>query len=182
MTEHPRRDGPLRLRDLLNPRTDRVLERWVEASLAAYSAQAGVAWTREQDPFANPVGHSLRTGTRALFAALLGDADDATLRGGLDGIVRIRAVQQLTPAQAVGFVFCLKDVVRAELGEALEERALRLELVELEARIDRAALAAFDLFMEYRAQVSELRINELKRNIPWAVKRTNRVELEQEPG
>ena len=45
-----------------------------------------------------------------------------------------------------------------------------------------AALVAFDLYVQYRERVSTLRINELKRNIPWVVTRTNRAEVEREPG
>ncbi len=170
------------LRDELKRRTDRILGRWVEDSLAAYPAEASAAWTRERDPFANPVGHSLRTGTQVLLEALLDGADAEATKRGLDEIVRIRAVQQMSPSTAIGFVFRLKDAIRAELGEALDEPALRAELTELEGRIDAAALVAFDLFVEYRERVTTLRINELKKNIPWVVTRTNRAVVEREPG
>jgi hypothetical protein len=170
------------LRDELKRRADRILDRWVEDSLAAYPAEAGVAWTRERDPFANPVGHSLRTGTKALLQSLLDGADIEETRRGLDEIVRIRAVQQMSPSRAISFVFLLKDVIHAELGAALAEPALRAELRDLETRIDGAALVAFDLFVQYRERVSTLRINELKKNIPWVVTRANRAVAEREQG
>jgi hypothetical protein len=53
----------------------------------------------------------------------------------------------------------------------LENADVRAELVELEAGIDQVALAAFDLYVENRERLVELRIAELKRNIPWAVAR-----------
>jgi hypothetical protein len=170
------------LRDELKRRADRILDRWVEDCLAAYPAEASAAWTRERDPFANPVGNSLRAGTKVLFEAVLDGADAEATKRGLDGIVRIRAVQQMSPSAALGFVFRLKHVIRTELGEALATPALGEELTELEARIDEAALVAFDLFVQYRERVSTLRINELKRNIPWVVTRTNRAVVEREPG
>jgi len=169
------------LRDELKRRTDRILDRWVEDCLAAYPAEAGAAWTRERDPFANPVGNSLRAGTRILLDALLDGANGEATKRGLDGIVRIRAVQQMSPSAALGFVFRLKHVIRTELGEALAEPALLAELAALESRIDDAALVAFDLYVQYRERVSALRINELKRNIPWVVTRTSRTVAEREP-
>jgi hypothetical protein len=89
-------------------------------------------------------------------------------------IVRIRAVQQMSPSAAVGFVFRLKDAMRAELGDELRDGCFHDEMAELERGVDAAALAAFDVFTEQRERVSELRINELKRNIPWATGRTTR--------
>jgi hypothetical protein len=53
--------------------------------------------------------------------------------------------------------------------------------VEFEAKIDRVALAAFDIFSQCREQVLELRINEVKRSVAWAVDRLNRREVEPEP-
>jgi len=170
------------LRDELKRRADRILDRWVEDCLATYPAEASAAWTRQRDPFANPVGHSLRTGTQRLLEALLDGVDVEETKRGLDEIVRIRAVQQMSPSVAIGFVFHLKDAIRAELGDALDGPELRAELRELETRIDAAALIAFDLYVEYRERVTTLRINELKKNIPWVVTRTNRAVLEREPG
>jgi hypothetical protein len=46
-------------------------------------------------------------------------------------------------------------------------------LVEFEAEIDRVALAGFDVFVECREQVSELRINEVKRRVSWIVEKMN---------
>jgi hypothetical protein len=158
------------LRDLLQERKDTIVERWVHDALAAaYPGGGATAFGREQDRFANPVGHSLRVGTRAIFDAILEDADGATVRCSLDEIVRIRAVQQLSATDAIGFLFHLKALVRAELGAAADDQPLAGELAELERRIDRIVLAAFELYVAYRERVCELRINELKRSIPWMV-------------
>lgn len=165
------------LLDLLRQRSDHLHERWVEEALATYPKRTAAVWTREKDRFANPVGHSLREGTRLLLDGLLDGADVRTLRPGLDEIIRIRAVQQLTPAQALAFVFRLKDVVRAEVAGGLDAGAGEGPddaLLELERRVDDLALLAFEIFTEYRQRVFELRMEELKRNIPWAVGRAER--------
>jgi hypothetical protein len=159
------------LRELLGARRSEIAERWLEDTLSAYPPRTVDAWRRERDRFANPVGHALRVGTRAVLDALLDGPDAHAARRGLEEILKIRAVQEMAPSEAVQFVFRLKAVVRSGLGPILQEEAARRELAELEASIDDTALAAFDLYVENRTRLTELRIEELKRNIPWVVGR-----------
>ena len=159
------------LRELLRRRRAEIAERWFEDALSVYPPRTVDVWRRERDRFANPVGHALREGTRTLLDALLDVADPAAVRAGLGEVLKIRAIQEMAPGTAVAFVFRLKAVLRTELGATLDDAAVRRELTELEARIDQAALAAFDLYVENRERLVELRIAELKRNIPWAVAR-----------
>jgi hypothetical protein len=164
----------MRLGERLQDCKEAVVRRWLEDVLAEYSADAATAFVRQEDPFANPVGHSLRVGTRAIFDALLDGADVEEMRQPLEDIIRIRAVQELDPSRAVGFVFRLKDVIRDEIGQASSDPLVLAELAQLERRIDEAALAAFDVFVGCREQVCELRVNELKRQIPWIMERQSR--------
>jgi hypothetical protein len=79
----------------------------------------------------------------------------------LDAIIRIRAVQDLTASQAVGFVFLLKPI----LLELQPERNPVLLDVLLNDRIDRLALMAFDKYMQCREQLADIRVNEGRRRI-----------------
>jgi hypothetical protein len=159
------------LRELLREREDAIVERWFEDTLAVYPCGGAAAFGRERDQFANPVGHSLRAGTRELFDALLDEPDTETFGHALDGILSIRAVQQLPVRQAVGFLFRLKDLVRETLDGTAADPEIVTGLRELDQRIDCAALRAFETYVAYRELVCELRINELKRTIPWAAGR-----------
>lgn len=170
------------LRELLRRKADVVAARWCDAVLATYPERAYAAWTRETDPFANPVGHSLRVGTRAILGALLEGADGDALRESVRDIVRIRAVQQMSPSVAVGFVFQLKDAVRSVLADDLRGHRLDGELAGLDREIDGVAMAAFDVYAEQRDRVVELRMNELKRNIPWYAGRVGQAAVERELG
>ena len=88
-------------------------------------------------------------------------------------IIKIRAVQELSASQAVGFLFPLKEAVRSELGTAVTDSRFSRELAELEGQIDRIALAAFDMYVHCREQINELRVNEMKRQVSWVVERLN---------
>jgi len=175
-------DGTVMIRELLRRHRDEVARTWFEDTLSAYPARAVEAWVRERDPFANPVGHGLRVGTGAVVDWLLGDGDAHTMRRGLDDILRVRAVQELSPGDALRFVFRLKAVLRAELGEALADPTLRQELAGLEARIDEIGLEAFELFLAHRERLYELRVAELKRTIPWIAARDELAAAEREAG
>jgi hypothetical protein len=164
----------MKLADLLREHRDAIVERWLEDALSMYPAPAAGAFTRRKDPFANPVGNSLRTGTAGIFDAVLEGTDTETIRRHLDEIIRIRAVQQLDAPQAVGFVFRLKDAVRAELQRLNGDPGVWCELAELDRRIDEIALAAFDVYVQCREQVCELRVNEVKRRVSWAMERQSR--------
>lgn len=162
------------LGELLQERKDAVVQRWLEDVLATYPEDGARAFEREKDPFANPVGHSLRKGTRGIFEALLDGMDTETIGNHLIDIIKIRAVQQFSASQAVGFVFGLKGAIRRELGDAASDPVMAVELLELETQIDRIALAAFDIFLQCREQLLELRVNEVKRSVEWTVERLNR--------
>ncbi len=81
----------------------------------------------------------------------------------LDKIIRIRAVQDFTPAQAVGFVFLLKRVIREEaLQEGWKDRISLEDLLELESHIDNMALLGLNVFAQCREKLYEVRVNEVK--------------------
>jgi hypothetical protein len=158
------------LSDRLGEKTSAIAERWLADALAAYPADSAALFRQQKDRFANPVGHALRVGTRAAVEALLEGREAEEICTHLDEIVKIRAVQEFHPSQAVSFVFQLKGAIRAALGtegpstQGLSE-VLSSELADLERRIDLMALGVFDIYMRYRGQIYELRINEVKRSV-----------------
>ena len=166
--------------ELLRDKRDAIVQRWCDDVLASYAAQAAAAFKRQTDQFANPVGHSAKLATGEIVDALLAGDEAEQVDGPLREIVKIRAVQQFTASQAVGFVFQLKEAVRAELAASVDS-AMAAELAQLEARIDRIALAAFDIFVQYREQVYELRVNEVKRRVSWVLKKMGDADPEADP-
>jgi hypothetical protein len=65
-------------------------------------------------------------------------------------------VQDLTPSEAVGFVFLVRSIL---LGANPPRPAM------IEAHIDRLALMAFDQYMKCREQIAEVRVNEAGRRM-----------------
>jgi hypothetical protein len=153
------------LSDLLREKSSSILQRWQCLALATYPEASRRAFQCQQDPFANPVGHALRSGTQAAWEGFVEGRGADEIVACLDEIIKIRAVQEFKPSTAIAFIFSLKDAIRAELGSEDPALALSPEMVDVEARVDRIALGVFDVFTRYRAQVCELRINEIKRSV-----------------
>ena len=130
-----------------------IVERWVERTLKSYPAEMLSFLGGEQDPFSNPVGHTLRENLATLVHELLGTMDKDRIASALDGLVRMRAVQNFSPAEALHFVFDLRSVI-GEVSGAVSE--------PLQGRIDELALMAFDQYMACRERIFELRVNELR--------------------
>lgn len=136
-----------------------IAERWMEAILRSYPAQPAASMLREKDPFRNPVGYALREGIRVLCDELFGAMDASRIVSALEDIVRIRAVQDFSAQEAVEFIFVLKKILREEpCGGPEDER-------ELEDRIDRMALTAFDLFMRCREKIRNVAMDEVRRKV-----------------
>jgi hypothetical protein len=161
------------LRSLLLQRKGAIAERWLHQALAVYPPDALQFYERERDRFANPVGQALRTGTETLLEVLLEEQDPARLRAPLEEILKIRSIQDLTPSQAVGFVFRLKDVVREEIRGEVALPTLAAELATFEARVEELTLLAFDVYVKCRELVYELRVHEVKRNVAGLLRRLN---------
>ena len=128
------------LLQLLTSKRDAILARWLDRTLEGYAADRTHFLKQEQDRFRNPVGHALRENLPVLLEApALGQPAGAS-RSALDAIVRMRAVQDFSPAQAVSFVPLLKDVVREELRICRQIEPNESDYAEFEGRIDELTL------------------------------------------
>ena len=153
----------MHLDDRLKDRRAAIVDRWTDLALRVYPEDSARFMKRERDRFRNPVGQVTHESLAALFDGLLASRPTDEMKEALDGIVRIRAVQDLAPSHAVGFVFLLKRAVREEVGDAVMDRFSWADLSALDAGVDRLALHAFERFMECRETVYDLRVREIKR-------------------
>ncbi len=151
------------LRDLLAKEKEAFVKKWFRALMETYPPETTKFFGKEANQFTNPVGHTIRHGIEGLYAQMLQGMDPEKLRPWLDRIIRIRAVQDFDPSQAVAFAFFPKGLVR-EIFEK-EIRTLQIspdELAAFDALIDRVSLLAFDVYMQCREKLYELKVNELK--------------------
>ncbi len=116
----------------------------------------------QQDPFANPVGSTFRRELETVLNGLSEWVDPGNLTPSLDAIVRIRAVQEFRPSDALAFMVHLKKAIREELQEVRMSPELVNDLARLDFRIDELTLAAFDLYVACREKIAEIRVGEAR--------------------
>ena len=133
---------------------------WIDRTLDSYTSSG--FFKKSLDNIANPIGSNIRDGLSTILDLILQDADPESYTQSLDQVVRIRAIQDFSPSLAVVPFLELKWVIRQVLNDSKKTMHLVQELADLDCKIDRLALAAFDKYMECREQLYQVRISELK--------------------
>jgi hypothetical protein len=128
---------------------------------------------KQKDPFLNPVGNTIAQCLDGLFHEIIHGMESDKVYSYLNDIIRIKAVQDFTPSQAVSFLPLLKKVVRDELGSDIQRQHFSEELAAFESQIDNLALLSFDIYMKCREKIFELRVNEIKTMTFRLLKRAN---------
>ncbi len=151
------------LKDVLQEKKPAIVKKWFEAVLETYHENARGPLGKREAQFTNPVGYNLAHGIEGLFDAIREGLIPDDVSRFLDDMIRIRAVQDFTPSQAVGFIFEVKRVVRKELeSEILNDPHIREELAVWDSAVDDLVLFAFDIYMKCREKIYDLKANEAR--------------------
>jgi hypothetical protein len=162
------------LETLLTDQRSAIISKWRNLIIGSYPTDTQRFLKKEKNQFANPVGKTLVEDVEILYDALTTGKHTDKISASLDNIIRIRAVQNFKPSQAVGFVLQLKKIVRDELEKnSQDSAALQDEIAALEERIENTALLAFDIYNQCCRKLYELRVNETKRQVGRLLKKAN---------
>lgn len=155
----------MKLLELLSEKKAGLTERWLHRLFESYPRQTTAFLKKENNRFDNPVGHQLSQGLARIVEAVLQEMDREQVLAALDEVIRIRALQNFSPSQALAFIFLLKNVIREELAPELKAGQFSQELQELDSRIDGLALLGFDVYTQRREKLFEIRVNEVKQRV-----------------
>lgn len=159
--------------EVMATRSEELSQKWADLILGTYPQETQEIWRKNRDQFSNPVGSSILDSTTRLVPLLLAWNDAEAVAKALDQIVKIRAVQDFSPSQALSFVFLIKKVLRQEFAQELAAKGELDELLRFETRVDNLASMAFDLYVAARDQVFRMRVEEVKRAHTNIVRRAN---------
>ncbi len=155
----------MKLKDFLWQKRSTILTQWFEEALAAYPAVGKNFFRDKKSRFENPVGSTIRESLEGLYGEFLRGWEEERILPFLDALIRLRAVQQLSPSQAVSFLPSLKKIVRLELAREAGCQHLLEEFQDFAAEVGRLTLLSFDLYMSCREKVHEMKIKELKSSV-----------------
>ena len=137
---------------------DEILKRWIDLVVDGYPEETAKFLRSKSDPFANPVGAGIHEGLAEVLDGLIKGVDPEELGPALDRVIRVRAVQEFAPSEAIKFVFDLKDLVVGIAGE----RDGDPEAYEIASRIEAVGLQAFDVYMNCREEMWSIRTQEVR--------------------
>ncbi len=153
----------MKINTVLRQKRSSILHRWFTLTMDGYPSGAGTFFGKETNSFANPVGTTLRDGMKIVLTYLLDGTDYGKFLGTLESMLKIRAVQDFSPSQALAFIFILKKAVRRELDDEIQDALISPgELLAFESRIDALGLLSFNIYMKCREKIYELRTNQVK--------------------
>ena len=163
------------LQKLLEENKPVILSRWFNSILETYPADTKQFLRTKKNQFDNPVAHRISSGIEGIFSQIIGEAAENDVSPFLDKVIRVRAVQDFAPSQAVAFIFDLKRLVREVLGEKIREGQLSEDLWRFEGEIDKIGLLALDIYMKCREEIYEVRVKEVKRSVNRLIERANKI-------
>src|SRR3989339_2262698 len=169
------------LATLLLQKQSGILKRWFDLAVESYQSDTGKFLRRQKDEIANPVGGCLREGLAGVFDVLVealkarssGDLgfDAERLWVHVDRIVRIRAVQNFTPSESIGFFYEMKGLLRKVVGGQASKTELAGELAAVEIWLDRLLFLAFDVYASCREDLYKVRIQDEQQRLHMLLRR-----------
>jgi hypothetical protein len=153
------------MKELLTQQRNTILDRWKKVLLDAYPAELTPFLEGEDDRFRNPVGYAIVQGLEGIYDGLVGSTGDTA--AAIEEIIRIRAVQEFSPSEAVGFLMPLKGLIREAAQKAAKKSpdissSLLAEIIRVETEIDRMTMFAVDCYVQCREAVFRVRVREAR--------------------
>jgi hypothetical protein len=166
----------MKINDLLTEKRPRIINKWFDSIIDTYPGETSAFLKNFNNQLNNPAHSMIREGIEGLFDEINNSSSLEKAAPFLDSIIRIRAIQDFTPSQAVSFTAILKKIIREELSADIGKDRLFEELLELESRIDRMTDLAFDIYMECREKLFEIRTKEVKDMAYRLIQRANQAD------
>ena len=162
----------MELRSLIKKKKAVILKKWLAAIYDTYPADTAEFINGNKDMFANPAGHTITVSAEHILEGLIRVEDAAVLSDYLEPIIRIRAVQDFTPAQAVSFINSLKTVISGQLRPEIRRHSLWDEWEKLQASIDNLTLLANEIYAKMKQRIQHIRMKEIENNKRFLIKLT----------
>lgn len=150
------------LKELLIKKKSSIIDKWIQLIFESYPAGTFEFLKSQKDRFSNPVGHIITDTTVKLFDEIIDGSNIEKIKPILNDFIKLRAVQDFLPSEAANIIFSLKKVLYKELEKEINEEKIFNEFTKIESQLDEIALASFNLYMEAREKVFQIRINEVK--------------------
>lgn len=140
-----------------------LLEAWFQQVIHSYPPESVKYFERYKETFNNPIGSNIYNSLNNILLEFEGEGRYEYFYQEMQMIMRIRAVQDMTPSKAVAFTMAFKDVVKKELASEIARGEISSpELEDFFEELDALALMGFDIYTESRELIFKMRIDQIK--------------------
>ncbi|MBN2539832.1 MAG: RsbRD N-terminal domain-containing protein [Deltaproteobacteria bacterium] len=153
------------IENLLLKKRTKLLDTWFTMILEGYPPETSIFFKSEKDRFSNPIAYQISEGITGIYDALSQGKSPVDISPFLSNIVKIMAVQELSPSESVSFISLLKKIVREELKGDPEEDHMADELLRFESKLDELTFISFDVYMKHREKLFELKVKDAKNRV-----------------
>jgi hypothetical protein len=150
------------IKELILSKKEVIVRNWIQSIIDTYPAETSGFLGEQKNQFSNPVGYIISQTAENIFESIIHGKQNLEIKILLNDIIKVRAVQNFSPSMAAGFIFSLRDIILDALEIEIRNENQFKEFWEIEIEIEKVALIAFDLFMEAREKIFDLRIKEIK--------------------
>ncbi len=150
------------INDLLIKKREQITDRWFNLIIETYPEETSSFLKNFKAQLNNPAGSIIREGIEGLLDGIINNSENKDAAPFLDSIIRVRAIQEFSPSEAVIITAILKKVIREELLDDIRTNQLIDSLLELETKIDELTGLSFDIYMECREKLFKIRTKEIK--------------------
>lgn len=149
---------------VLKKHEENLRDAWFDCMLNAYEESTRRYFGRVNKEFANPVGANLYQSLAAILHELMKEEPSAEIiYAEMQVVLRIKAVQEVLPSQAVSFIPAFKQIINRECAIEIKNGILDFQaLIQFYEFLDTIALYAFDIYVESRELIYEMRIAQIK--------------------
>ncbi|MFP4194621.1 MAG: RsbRD N-terminal domain-containing protein [Desulfobacterales bacterium] len=152
--------------EIISANRNRWISQWFDAVINSYPEESAGFFKDTSDPFSNPVGATLKKGIKDLFDVVTaGNFDSRAAHEALEPMIRLRALQEFTPSEALGFITDIKWIIRGDSAADQNNQAVAERLDRIAEAADRALLTAFDIYMECKKHVYDLRARQARDSV-----------------
>ena len=150
-----------------------ILKNWHQSIINTYPKGASNFLNETKNKFANPIGYTINKSLPSILDAVIYNDLSEAAKNSLDAIIRIRAVQDFEPSQALSFINSLKAIIYSEISGDIKTDKDFLEVLKLEKIFNTIFDFSINLYVSFREKVYEIKANEQMRTFEKMLERLN---------
>jgi hypothetical protein len=149
------------LHKFLKQNRESILQGWFDLTINTYGPEMVRFLKKEKNQFSNPVRNTIITSLERIYDGIL-NGNGVDEYHGLEEIIKVRAVQDFSPSDALSFLFDLKKIIRTAFSKSKQKPETMEELYDFDERFDTLLKRAFDLYNNCRLKIQEIKMAEIK--------------------